>query len=401
MAARVLIAEHNLESRNRMREAVGEGGRVEIIGMARDGQEAIQMALKLQPDVAIISDDLPGIPGIKTCEMLNAIAPDVMPVLVSSRQDAAQTANAMQLGIRAVVSKTSSAETLINLIEDLAEIRNRRLSKEIQEWKDAARFPKIVSVTGAKGGVGKSTIAVNLAVTLAKRLPRKIALFDLYTQFGDVSTMLNVVPKHTITDLFSASPELDAEMVKDYVTHHPSGVDVLVTAVEPSPLNAVGVEFLDSLLYTLKNNYRYIVIDMPHMLQELTFSTLISSDEILLIANLLDVTTIADTKKLYDTLLKEHFIKENIKIVLNRESRINRLNLKDVERVFSGCRLYHLANDNGMTTAVNQGTPIVLTAPDSSFAHDMLLLANAVMGLDNAADNKTISVIHKLFKKAA
>jgi Flp pilus assembly CpaE family ATPase len=170
--------------------------------------------------------------------------------------------------------------------------------------------------------------------------------------------------------------------------------------VDPSPLDAVGVEFMDNLLHTLKSSYRYVVIDMPHMLQDLTFSTLSSSDEILLIANLLDVTTIADTKKLYDTLLREHFVQENIKIVLNRESRANRLSLRDVERMFSGCQLYHLSNDNNMGNAVNQGTPITLAAPNSPFAHDMALLAEAVMGLDNVADDKTVSVIHKLFKAA-
>jgi pilus assembly protein CpaE len=306
----------------------------------------------------------------------------------------------MQLGIRAVIPKNTSSTVLVDLIEDLAEIKSRRASKEIQEWKDPARFPRIVSVTGAKGGVGKSTIAVNLAVTLAKILPRKVALFDLYTQFGDVSTMLNMVPKHTITDMFATCPELDAEMIKDYVTHHPSGVDVFVTSVEPSPLNAIGVEFLDSLLHTLKSTYRYVVVDMPHMLQELTFSTLSSSDEILLIANLLDVTTVADTKKLYDALMHEHFVKENIKIILNRESRANRLNVRDVERMFSGCRLYHLSNDNNMANAANQGTPLALAAPNSPFARDMALLAEAVMGLDNAHDEKTVSVIHKLFKAA-
>jgi pilus assembly protein CpaE len=400
MAARVLIAAHDLELRNHIRENIGKSSDIDIIGLARDGEEALQMALRSRPDVALISDDLPGIPGIKTCEMISALVPDVMPVLICGKQDAGQMAGAMQLGIRAIISKTASAEALTDLIEDLAEIKGRRTSKETQEWKDPARFPRIVSVTGAKGGVGKSTIAVNLAVTLAKSLPRKVALFDLYTQFGDVSTMLNVVPKRTIADMFSASPELDTEMVKDYVTHHPSGVDVFVTSVDPSPLDAVGVEFMDNLLHTLKSSYRYVVIDMPHMLQDLTFSTLSSSDEILLIANLLDVTTIADTKKLYDTLLREHFVQENIKIVLNRESRANRLSLRDVERMFSGCQLYHLSNDNNMGNAVNQGTPITLAAPNSPFAHDMALLAEAVMGLDNVADDKTVSVIHKLFKAA-
>lgn len=380
MSVRVLIAERDPGLRSQMRETVGSFKGCEVVGLARDGQETIQMAVLLVPHVAIISHDLPGISALQACEILSALAPDVMAILVSNSKSQDRIDSAMRAGARAVIAKPLDNSQLQTLITELAEVRKRRESPEVLDWKDPSRFPRVVSITGAKGGVGKSTVAVNLAVLLAKRLPNRVALLDLYTQFGDVAAMLNITPKHTIADMESVCDEVDTDLVQSYVTKHPSGVHVLTASVTPLPLNAVSSECLDRLLYVLKRTHRYVILDVPPILHEVTLHALAHSNIILLIANLFDLTTATDTKKIYDALQQEHVSKENIRIVLNRVLKANRLRVADIEQMFGCGILAQIPNDRRLVTAINQGIPLVLSDGDSPIGRSFALLAEAVAG---------------------
>ncbi|HUV06069.1 MAG TPA: AAA family ATPase [Armatimonadota bacterium] len=380
MSVRVLIAERDPALRNQIRDTVASFEGCEVVGMARDGQETIQMAVLLIPHVAVISQDLPGISGLQACEILSALAPDVMSVLVTSGKAQDKLDSAMRAGARAVITKPLDDSQLRTVINELAELRKRRESPEVLDWRDPSRFPKVVSVTGAKGGVGKTTIAVNLAVLLAKRLPNRVAIVDLYTQFGDIAMMLNVTPKHTIAEMESLCDEVDTDLVQSYVTKHPSGVHVLAASVTPVPLSAVSAECLDSLLYVLKRTYRYVVLDVPPILHEATLHALAHSNMVLLIANLFDLTTASDTKKIYDALQQEHISKENIKIVLNRVLKANRLRTADIERMFDCDILAQIPNDRRMVTSVNQGIPLALSDGDSPIGRSFTMLADAVAG---------------------
>ncbi len=378
MSVRVLVAEYDQKARDALRELICTASKCEVVGLARDGHEAVQMAMQYVPHIAFISYDLPGISGPQTCEMLSALAPDVMSVLLSDGQSQDRVECAMRSGARAFVRKSLQELEMGGLISSLAEVRDRRESAEVQEWRDPARFPRVVSVTGAKGGVGKSTVAVNLAVLLAKRLPNKVALVDMYTQFGDVAAMLNLTPKRTIAELVPDTKELDADLVANYITKHPAGLHVLVASLDPLPLDAVSVECLDQLLYVLKRTYRYVIVDMPPMLHAATLHVLARSNTILLVANLFDLTTAADTKKLYGALRDEHIAKENIKVVLNRVSKVNRLRTTDIEQMFDCGVLAHIPNDRRLVNAVNQGVPLMMNDGDSPLGRSMSRLATEV-----------------------
>lgn len=375
-----------------MREMVGSKDGHEVVALARDGQEAIQMAMQLVPHLAFISHDLPGISGLQTCETLSALAPDIMLVLISDSKSQSRMENAMRAGARALITKPLDGSHLSALIDELAAARQRRESSEVLEWKDPSGYPKVISVTGAKGGVGKTTVAVNLAVLLAKRLPNKVALIDLYAQFGDVATMMNITPKHTVAELAPICDELDADLLQTYITKHRSGVHVLVASVKPVPLDAVTAKCLDNLLYTLKRSYRYVIIDLPPMLHESTLHVLAHSNTILLIANLFELTTATDSKRFFDALQQEHISKDNIGVVLNRVSKANRLNTADVQRMLDCGILAEIPNDRRLVTAVNQGVPFVLNDGDSPVARSFEVLAEAVAESSGYSTNRDGSV---------
>jgi len=398
MAIRVLIAEHDPALRTQMKEIIGSEG-TEVVGLARDGQEAIQMAMQLSPHIAFVTHDLPGLSGIQTCEMLSALAPDIMCVLVSDVRSQDRVDSAIHAGARAVIAKPLDAAQVGTLIVELAEVRKRRESADLLDWKDPSKFPKAISITGAKGGVGKSTIAVNVAVVLAKHFPNKVALLDLYTQFGDIAAMMNVVPKYTLGDLVPVSKDLDTELIQNYITKHASGVHVLVSSVEPIPLDVITAECLDSVLYVLKRMYRYIIVDVPPILHPATLHVLAHSNVILLIANLFDLTTATDTKKLYDALQSEHISRDNIKLVLNRVSKVNRLHTADIEQMFDCSILAHIPNDGRLVNSVNQGIPLAMSDGASPLGRSFIRLAASITGsTDEVAAVQAASLKKRLFK---
>ena len=383
MAVRILMAEGDAEERDLIRETAKLTRDCEIVGYARDGREAIQMALQLNPDIVLLAHDLPGLKGPEACEILTTLKPEIMSVLLSDSKSHEQTEHALRAGARGLITRPVSVKQLNALISDLIAAKNRMSSQEIIDWQDPSRHPRVITVTGAKGGVGKSTLAVNLAVTLAADYPEKVVLLDLYPQFGDVATMFNVVPKGTIADMVPLVKDLDADIVSKYVTKHSSGVDILVSSTEPLQFGTVGVDCLDPLMHILKQNYRFILMDVPPILHEVTLHAMANSTLIFLVANLFDLTTATDTKKLYDALRNEHIPAEHIWIVLNRVSKANKLRPGDIGKMFDGSVRATIPNDRRLVVAINQGVPIVLTSGDTPLKRSFTHLADMITGTEH------------------
>jgi pilus assembly protein CpaE len=203
--------------------------------------------------------------------------------------------------------------------------------------------------------------------------------------------MMNIHPERTMLDLMPlvGEGELDTEMMHSYVAKHPSGVDVLITSVKPAALDGLSTDCLDNILYVLKRSYRYIVMDVPAMLQTITLHALAHSNIVFLIANLFDLTTASDTIKLADALEEDSIPRENINIVINRVSKSNQIQSKDIMRVFEGRVLAYVPNDSRLVTTINQGTPLALSGGDSPWKQSIEELADLAAGTQPSAVQET------------
>jgi len=223
-----------------------------------------------------------------------------------------------------------------------------------------------ITITGAKGGVGKTTITTNLAVALAQENPGNVALVDLYSQFGDVATMLNLSPRRTMADMTPLVDELDQQLVEDHMEAHASGLRVLLGSVDPKPLDFFSTKFLESVLGILKRNYRFIVVDVPPILHPGTIYMVSHSQAVVLVANLYDLTTASDTKKLLDAIKGKYVPEDRLKVVLNRVSKENQLHVNDIAKAFNHPIAATIPNDGKLVpSSINRGVPLMMTHPQT------------------------------------
>lgn len=375
---RVLVGDGSRDGRERIRGILSEANNLELIGMARDGQETAQMALQMRPDILIVNDSLKVMRGLRVSELVKLGAPEVKTIIIGERPTREILHQAMRSGAREYLEESIPPERLVSAILELAALDDTRHIPEYQAVADPQKVPRVIVVTGAKGGIGKSTIATNLAVGLAKHTRDKVALVDLYTQFGDISAMLNLVPKHTIVDLLPYVDELDAQLLDDHMIEHESGVKALVGSTEPVALEAIPVPLIEAILNVLRLNFRFVVIDMPPFLHDTHLYVLSYCSILLLVANLFDVTTVSDAKKFFQAVEGKYIPKEKIHLVLNRSSKFNRLVASDVTKALDHPIAAQIPNDSRLVYAVNQGIPIVISRPNSPVAQSFKQLAESV-----------------------
>jgi pilus assembly protein CpaE len=366
---RVLIAARERPLRDQLRQlAMSVDGR-EVVATATDGQEAIQLAVLLKPDVALIKHDLPIYDGLSTTEMINLAAPSVKCVLIGDGQPEGQTLRkAMMAGARAYLPTPVSAADLGSAMDGFAQSAAKGRSDEFKTASNPSLLPQVIVVTGGKGGVGKSTTATSLAMCLAKRHPGKVMLFDLYTQFGDVATMTNVTPCKRLVELVGIAEEIDADMVQTCVCEHETGMNVLISSIAAEPLDAISTSAAEAVLHALKRSYTYIVIDLPPMLHATTLYVLAHAHRLLLITTLFDLPTLRDTKQFYDMVVGNYVPEEKVMLIANRVSKHDGLNNEDVKRLFGRSISATIPNDRRLVAAMNRGVPFVRAYAHSPMA---------------------------------
>jgi len=244
--------------------------------------------------------------------------------------------------------------------------------------------PKVISVFGTKGGVGKTLVASNLAVAMAQ-WGRRVALIDLDLQFGgDVCKMLNVRPQETIFSLIPKLPQIDkAGSIKKYMSHHPSGVDILPAVSKPKEIPQINTARLEIVLTLLKSEYEFIIVDAGSYFTDSLIYLFDNSNLILLLATP-DVLSVYQTEWSIDTMESLHFPLSMVKVVLNRAESRGGVRWEDVRSVLRCEVVGHLPSD-GRTAglAVNRGLPYVTDSPRSKLAEATKKLAEFLIAEEN------------------
>jgi pilus assembly protein CpaE len=237
----------------------------------------------------------------------------------------------------------------------------------------------IVSVFSAKGGVGCSTIAVNVAIALQQNAASRVALVDTSLQFGDVGVLLNLYASRTIADLASLSDELDNELLNDIFIAHSSGVKALLAPPRPEEADTVTPGLITDVLERLRTMFDVILVDTGSVLDDVVLNVLDISDKIMVVTTP-EIPAIKNAKLFFEVTEALEYERERIMFVLNKTDKRINIRAEDIEANIKYRIEGQLPLDERIvTTAVNQGIPYVLGNKNSLLVQATVALSKHLL----------------------
>jgi pilus assembly protein CpaE len=389
---RVLIVDDIPETRDHLAKLLGFEPDVEVAGTASSGAEAITQASKLLPDVILMDINMPDMDGIAATERLSSQVPSAAVVMMSVQGEADYLRRSMLAGAREFLVKPFSSDELTASIRQVysreKEKAGRAAVVQAQSRADKPELGTVVAVFSPKGGVGRTTIAVNLAVVAATELNKKVVLVDGSFQFGDVAVLLNLNPKDK--SMFELAPELEAggdiDNVDTYAVSHSSGIRVILAPPSPEMADAITPNGVRQVVEALRQRYELVVIDCAAWFNDTTLGILDLADIVLTVLTL-EITSIKNIRLFLEVAEKLGY-DDKIRLVLNRADTTLGIRVADVEHSI-GRKVDNTIVSDGRAVvyALNRGVPFVLSNREAQVSQDVLRLATAVTGKQEASED--------------
>ncbi len=395
---RLLIVDDIPETRENLRKLLFFESDIDVVGAAINGEEGIQMALELQPDITLMDINMPGVDGITASERISQQLPFCQIIMMSVQGEADYLRRSMLAGAREFLVKPFSSDELVQSIRRVYQLgATRRLAMPVMTQTPAGGTAasaisqekgKIVTVYSAKGGVGCSNIAVNVAILLQQNASGKVAVVDTNLQFGDVGVLLNLYASRTIADLAAHAEELDNELITDMFIAHSSGIKALLAPPRPEMADTVGSALVVDILERLRTIFDVIIVDTSSALDDLVLSILDVSDKIIVVTTP-EIPSIKSAKLFFEVTEALEYERSRSMFVLNKvDKRIN-IRAEDIESNIKYKIEAQLPLDERVvTTAVNQGVPYVLADKNGLLTQATVVLANHLLKSLNPAAQK-------------
>ena len=380
---RVLIVDDIVESRDNVAKLLRFEPDVEIVGMGESGEEGIDLAFRLEPDIVLMDINMPGIDGIQATGRITSRLPNTAVIMMSVQNEPDYLRRSMMAGAREFLSKPFSLDELIESIRHVNQLSqaNRRVAIDhgpaTVSLPGRTRKAQIISVFGLKGGVGRTTVAANLAVALRNQHPDKeVALIDGNLLHGDLGVVLNATDNKTIADIMRNFQTLDRDLVTDILVTHSSGVKILLAPPDAQTGEQVTGEHMRHVLQHMLGMFDYIIVDTRPSFDDMTLMLLDHSDRILLMLTL-ELTAIKGAKQYLELSDLLGYDNDRVSLVLNRATVQAGIPVADVGASLRGEIIAKLPDDPMLVLrAINEGVPFVQSAPASPLSQEIGRLAN-------------------------
>ena len=322
--------------------------------------------------------------GVRT---LHNQDPALILMMVADEVTADLLRSAMRAGVSDVIEAPLDESRIEAAIERFAHDVLKRKSVTHQAEPDETEMGRLVTITSAKGGSGKTVMATNIALLLARIPGRKVVLVDADLQFGDVCLLLQIEPRFTMVNAAHELHHLDTEILDSLLTEHPSGLKVLAAPLEPAFADDITTAGLMQMLEILQESYDFIVVDTASMLDELILSLIEKANQVLMVVDM-DLPSLKNAKLALETLRLLKFSTANVSLVMNRNNAKNKLNNKEIEDALKMPISASVPSDASVPNSVNEGRPVVETDPKGKVAKGFESVAELIAGKIPEATSK-------------
>ena len=334
--------------------------------LANSGPKGIEIALKSPPDLAIIDVMMPGMSGHEVCQQLRAHPATVdIPILIlTARAQSVDRTAALESGATDFMAKPVSPNELDAKLDIM-------LSQEVETHRG-----RIITLFSLRGGVGVTTVAVNLAGALRARQIPNITLVDLSPNSGHVSLQMRVQPQRSWGNLLGL-PDLNQESVRSLMINHPSGINLLAAPLAPMHTSGLSEKQTVFVAETLVTRAKFVIIDAPPVLNPACAAVLRSADLIIFVITP-DIATIQSTLATLRSLVSLGVSGKRVHLLLNHPAGGDGLPKQAVERGLKRSISFEVPHDPTQSRALAQGVPLSLSNARSPLSDAVHRLAAAL-----------------------
>jgi len=374
MAARILVVDDDPNVQRLLTYTLKQEG-YEVI-VAGDGADGYKRWAAEPPSLMLLDVMLPKMDGYQVAAKIRAEegkTAHVPIIMLTAESDIEQKVRGLRAGADDYLIKPfHSAELLARIKSLLARFAPREL------LMGRPPMGRVVSFYGAKGGVGTTTIAINTAIALHRELGRSVALVDGNLQFGDHRVFLDLgLDRKSVVDLVTA-PSVDAELIKQVIVRHDSGVGLLLAPPSPETAELVSAEGLSSIMGQLRSMYDYVLIDIDKRLDEINLQVF-DMAEIVFVVMTADLSCLKNVRLLLDTMRTLNYESAKVQLVLNRSNAYTGINVKNAEGALKRKIDHQIVNEyRSSISALNSGAPFMFTKADSLLGRAVLEFARAI-----------------------
>jgi pilus assembly protein CpaE len=326
------------------------------------------------PEVGFISLDSNPDKALELVASLAKSAPNCATLVTSLSADGNLILRAMRAGAKEFLTQPLKAEDVAAALQRVSRQRSGGTA-------GAARGCKVIAITGATGGVGSTSLAVNLGCALAANEANSVVLLDLDLCLGDADVFLDTIPEYTLSDVAQNVNRLDLTLLKRSLTKHDSGLYLLPRPVQLEDARHITTDELTRVLGLLKASFTHVIVDTSKGFTALDLHALAEADDVLLVTQL-DLPCLRNVVRLLMSFKESNKYDDKVRIIVNRVGYdTGQISLRKAQETIGRQIFWQVPNDYRVMVEVrNNGVPLVQQAPKAAITQSINQLASALSG---------------------
>ena len=373
MAAKILVVDDDANVQRLLSYTLKQEG-YEVI-VAADGAEGFRLWGAEAPALILLDVMLPKLDGYQVAAKVRAEEVDahVPIIMLTAEAEVEQKIRGLRAGADDYLVKPFHPAELLARIKSLLA---RFAPKDLMVGRPP--LGRVLAFYGAKGGVGTTTIAINVAIALQLELGRRVCLVDANLQFGDHRVFLDLgLDRKSIVDAVSA-PSIDADLLRGVMVEHDSKIDLLLAPPTPEQAELVTKEHLTQVIDVLRGLYDYVVVDLDKRLDDMNLGVFDAAEQLFVVLTA-DLSCLKNVRLVLETLAHIGYEGDRVKLILNRSNAFTGINAKTAEGALRHPIDLQVLNEyRGAISALNSGAPVMATKADSPLGRSFHELARAI-----------------------
>jgi pilus assembly protein CpaE len=334
------------------------------------------------PDIGIVAIDADPEKSLKLVEQVSTNSPECCILVLSASTDGSLILKAMRAGAKEFLAKPLKLDDLINALERIGDRRSSR--------GDSKRTScTVVAISGATGGVGTTSLAVNLGCALAADQKNSVVLVDLDLSLGDADVFLDTIPEYTLADVAQNVARLDFALLKRSLTKHSSGLYLLPRPVQLEDSRHITADDMQRVFGLLKATFSHMILDLSKGYSAIDMLAMETANHVLLVTQL-DLPCLRNVVRLMMSFNEIPKLKDKVKVVVNRAGLDNgQISLKKAKETIGRDIFWQIPNDyRTMVEVRNNGVPLIEHAPRALLTQSILQLSEQLCGEPKSAEDQ-------------